>query len=166
MIDWSLLTNQSWSIDGLIDGWIDGWMCWLIDWLIKWLVDWLFGWLVGWLVCWSFGRLIDWSFDQVYQSARTNYLPARNLIRIWNEIVRFVESWSLTCEQAHLFGASREYLRGGKASRRSRREEWGEEKWACTWAIDFWILRVRPRTQRSDWLKMTGYIIAHFDKEW
>ena len=36
----------------------------------------------------------------------------------------------LACEQAHLFGVSREYLGGvaAKASRRSRREEWGEEK--------------------------------------
>ena len=42
------------------------------------------------------------------------------------------------------------------ASRQSRREEWGEEKWACTRAIDFWIPGVRWRTQRSDWLKMTG----------
>ena len=36
----------------------------------------------------------------------------------------------LACEQAHLFGVSREYLGGAatKASRPSRREEWGEEK--------------------------------------
>ena len=40
---------------------------------------------------------------------------------------------------------------------RSWREEWGEEKWACTRAIDFWIPRVRWRTQRSDWLKLTDY---------
>ena len=40
---------------------------------------------------------------------------------------------------------------------RSWREEWGEEKWACTRAIDFWIPRVRWGTQRSDWLKLTDY---------
>ena len=62
--------------------------------------------------------------------------------------------YCLACEQAHLIGKG-----GGAAiaSRRSRREEWGEEKWACTRAIEFWIPRVRWRTQRSDWLKMTGY---------
>ena len=55
----------------------------------------------------------------------------------------------LACEQAHLFGWG--------ASTKSWREEWGEVKWACTRAIDFWIPCVRLRTQRSDWFKLTGY---------
>ena len=46
----------------------------------------------------------------------------------------------------------------GYRGQRSWREEWGEEKWTCTRAIDFWIPRVRWRTQRSDWLKLTDYI--------
>ena len=58
-------------------------------------------------------------------------------------------SGKLACEQAHLFG------RG--AATESWREEWGEEKWACTRAIDFWIPCVRWRTQWSDWFKLTGY---------
>ena len=56
---------------------------------------------------------------------------------------------TLACEQAHLWV--------GYRWQRSWREEWGEEKWACTRAIDFWIPRVRWRTQRSDWLKLTDY---------
>ena len=48
----------------------------------------------------------------------------------------------------------------------SRREEWGEQKWACTKGIEFWILRVRPRTQHSDWFEMTGSDILYYCDKW
>ena len=72
------------------------------------------------------------------------YLRWRGVYFTPSESVPFV-----ACEQAHLFGWG--------AATESWREEWGEEKWACTRAIDFWIPRVRWRTKRSDWLKLTGY---------
>ena len=62
------------------------------------------------------------------------------------------------CEQPLLlFGYGITGKGGGAAttSQQSRRGEWGEEKWACTRAVDFLIPSVRWRTQRSDWLKMT-----------
>ena len=76
-----------------------------------------------------------------------------SLIRIGAKITyewpRVTTSDHVACEQAHLWV--------GYRWQRSWREEWGEEKWACTRAIDFWIPRVRWRTQRSDWLKLTDY---------
>ena len=61
----------------------------------------------------------------------------------------YLGSLRVACEGAHLFGWG--------AATECRREEWGEEKWACTWAIYFLIPCVRWRMQRSNWFKLTGY---------
>ena len=93
---------------------------------------------------------LDWlNFNLHIFDCFTSWLASTTNFHGENWLLNTKVWWLLACEQAHLFG------RG--ATTESCREELGEEKWACTQAIDFLIPCVRWRTQWSDWFKLAGY---------